>query len=200
MTPSSNDTSSAADFTAIQDAASFAARAHRNQLRKDGKTPYIAHVYRVAMTVRHVFGCDDRAAIVAAILHDTIEDTTTDYDDVAERFGSPIADMVAALTKNMALPERQREAEYEARLAAADWRVRLVKLADTYDNFFDANSDRDSGGPEPKHFVRCEKAIRLAQADAPKHALVARAIGTVRSVLDSASTNRIETREAESRP
>lgn len=184
MTPERNASSPAADFTAIQAATSFAARAHRHQLRKDGKTPYIAHVYRVAMTVRHVFACDDIAAITAALLHDTIEDTTTDFDDISDHFGTHIAEMVAALTKNMALPERQREAEYEARLAAADWRVRLIKLADTYDNFFDSNS-LHGGGPEPKHYQRCETAIRLAQPDARTNPVVARAIAVVRSVLDN---------------
>lgn len=191
MTTERNDSPPAADFTAIQAAASFAARAHRHQLRKDGKTPYIAHVYRVAMTVRHVFACDDIAAVTAALLHDIIEDTTTDFDDVADHFGNHIAEMVAALTKNMALPERQREAEYEARLAAADWRVRLIKLADTYDNFFDSNSVREGGGPERKHFERCETAIHLARPDAASNPVVAGAIRTVRSALDSASKGRI---------
>ncbi len=191
MTPDRNQTTTTAEFTAIQSAASFAARAHRHQLRKDGKTPYIAHVYRVAMTVRHVFACDDIAAVTAALLHDTIEDTTTDFDDIADHFGILIAEMVAALTKNMALPERQREVEYEARLAVADWRVRLIKLADTYDNFFDSNSVREGGGPERKHFERCETAMRLAQPDAANNPLVTRAIETVRSILDSASKNRI---------
>lgn len=191
MIPERNQAGTTLEFTAIQSAASFAARAHRHQLRKDGKTPYIAHVYRVAMTVRHVFACDDIAAVTAALLHDTIEDTTTDYEDVAKHFGTHVADMVAALTKNMALPERQREDEYEARLAAADWRVRLIKLADTYDNFFDSNSVREGGGPERKHFERCETAIRLALPDAAGNPIVARAIGTTRSVLDSANKSRI---------
>src|SRR4051812_8681662 len=86
-----------------QDAAAFAARAHRHQIRRDDKTPYVSHVYRVAMTVRHVFGCEDERVIAAALLHDTIEDTTTDYDELEERFGRDIADMVSALTKNMAM-------------------------------------------------------------------------------------------------
>ncbi len=88
----------------FQEAAAFAARAHRHQLRKDGRTPYVSHVVRVALTVTQVFWCDDPVVLAAALLHDTIEDTTTDYDDLAERFGKEVADCVAALTKNMTLP------------------------------------------------------------------------------------------------
>src|SRR4051812_37079040 len=92
-----------------QEAAAFAARAHRNQVRKDGQTPYFSHPVRVAMTIRMVFGCEDEATICAGLLHDTIEDTTTDYDDLLTRFGPEVADIVAAMTKNMALPEHERE-------------------------------------------------------------------------------------------
>lgn len=122
---------------AWQQAASFAARAHAGQLRKDGRTPYIAHPVRVALTVRHVFGVDDETALVAALLHDVIEDTKTNYDDLAQAFGHEAADAVAALTKDARLPEAEREAAYDRQLAAASWQARLVKLADVYDNFCD---------------------------------------------------------------
>jgi len=170
-----------------QDAASFAARAHRHQVRKDNQTPYFAHVVRVAFTVSQVFGCDDPAAIAGALLHDTIEDTTTDYDDIRGRFGREIADFVAALTKNMALPEETREPEYDRRLSAADWRVKLIKLADTYDNFCDISSypaekrvERRKDGVE-----KCLRAIKIAQPDAGKHPCLRRAVQAVRLLISS---------------
>ena len=89
----------------LLDAVSFAARAHRHQLRKDKETPYVSHVFRVCLVVRHVFGIDDPKVLTAALLHDTIEDTTTDYDDVIERFGKDVADWTAALTKDMRVIE-----------------------------------------------------------------------------------------------
>ncbi len=142
-------------------AASFAARAHRHQVRKDGETPYVAHVYRVAMTVRDVFECDDRVAICAALLHDTIEDTTVDFDELQEAFGENVARCVAALTKNAALPEPQREREYDEGLAKADWRARLIKLADALDNF----ADSATAGQRAKALKRCQRAVSLASAD-----------------------------------
>ena len=73
------------------EAASFAARAHRHQVRKDGQTPYAAHPFRVCLVVQYVFRIDDPKVLTTALLHDTIEDTTTDYDDIAERFGADVA-------------------------------------------------------------------------------------------------------------
>lgn len=156
-----------------REAASLAARAHRHHFRKDGVTPYVAHVFRVAMTVRHIFDCDDPVAITAALLHDTIEDTTIDYDDLREAFGKEVADCVAALTKNKAMPEPQREAAYDAQLAAADWRTRLIKLADVLDNY----SDMASGEDRQKAVDRCRRAINLATAD--QHPCVKRAVEVV---------------------
>src|SRR4051812_34379232 len=117
-----------------QRAASLAARAHAGQLRKDGRTPYVAHPFRVAMTVRDVFAIDDEVAVAGALLHDVIEDTTVDYDEVAREFGAEVADVVAALTKDMRHPKEVREAEYDKGLAAAAWQARVIKLADVYDN------------------------------------------------------------------
>ncbi|MGL6097628.1 MAG: HD domain-containing protein [Fimbriiglobus sp.] len=129
----------AADPTAaLFDAISFAARAHRHQLRKDRETPYAAHPFRVCLVVRHVFGIDDPKVLTAAVLHDTIEDTPTDYDDIAGRFGDDVAGWVSSLTKEMRLPEAEREAKYHRALTSAPWPVVVCKLADIYDNLGDS--------------------------------------------------------------
>ena len=104
-----------------QRAVSFAAQRHQGQFRKDGKTPYFAHPVRVALVVRHVFESNDQTALVAALLHDLIEDTTTDYDELIEQFGQEAADAVAALTKDARLPEAEREAAYDRQLSQASW-------------------------------------------------------------------------------
>lgn len=175
-------TTSSSPAAIWQAAASFAAWRHRHQIRKDGRTPYIAHPFRVAMTVRDVFGCDDPVVIAAALLHDTIEDTLTDYDELAELFSVQIADLVASLTKNMALPEPQRESEYDARLTTADWRAKLIKLADVYDNF----SDLPNRSPESLEDVRkkCRRAVTIAQGDAGSHPVLERAIAVVQKLIE----------------
>ena len=122
----------------VFEAAVFAARAHRHQTRKDRETPYVSHVFRVCLVVRHVFGFDDPRMLAAALLHDTIEDTATDCDDIIERFGPEVARWVGLLTKDMRLPHDEREAAYTAGLEAAEWPVKVCKLADLYDNLADS--------------------------------------------------------------
>jgi guanosine-3',5'-bis(diphosphate) 3'-pyrophosphohydrolase len=118
-------------------AAAFAARAHRHQLRKDGLTPYFSHPVRVCLVVRHVFGFDDPRMLAAALLHDTIEDTTTDRDDIVEHFGEEVARWVTALSKDPRMPHDEREHAYGQQLAASEWQVKALKLADLYDNLGD---------------------------------------------------------------
>lgn len=171
-----------------QKAVSFAARHHRHHLRKDKRTPYVAHVYRVAMTVRDCFGCDDPEALCAALLHDTIEDTPVDFDDVEGAFGRVVAEIVAALTKNMLLREDAREIDYDERLAQADWRARLIKLADVYDNLCDMGN-RPKSGPAAlaRMLSRCERAIALAAEEATTHPETARAIEIVQAEMARAT-------------
>ncbi|MFO0834344.1 MAG: HD domain-containing protein [Phycisphaerales bacterium] len=170
----------------IQKAASFAARAHEGHTRADGVTPYFSHVVRVTLVLRHEYGCEDPEAIAAALLHDTIEDTPTDYDDIAENFGDGVARIVAALTKSMILPEPEREVDYDQRLAAADWRARLIKLADVYDNLSDMLQTQEKRKSLAKMIAKAERAMKLAKSDAKKHEETARAIRIVAALAQRA--------------
>ena len=167
---------------AFQAAASFAARMHAGQMRKDGVTPYFSHPVRVAMTVRDVFGVHDESVIAAALMRDTIEDTPADYDDVREIGGAFVADLVVAMTKDMRLREDAREPAYDAQLAAADWRARLIKLADVYDNLCDVATT--SGRVKWTGMVeKAERAIELAAPDAAANPVMARAVAAVQQVI-----------------
>jgi len=125
-------------YRQLLDAASFAARAHQGQYRKDRVTPYVSHAFRVCLVLRDIFGCDDARMLITALLHDTIEDTTTDYDDLKERYGPEIATWVAYLTKDKRLPDQERERVYVERLKEAPWQVQVCKLADIFDNLMDS--------------------------------------------------------------
>jgi (p)ppGpp synthase/HD superfamily hydrolase len=138
-------------------AASFASRKHRSQTRADGVTPYFSHVTRVTFVLRDLYGIDDPAALAAAFLHDTLEDTDTDYDELEETFGKLVADYVVALTKNAMLPKGERETEYFARLALAPEVVKIIKLADCYDNV----TDRMGGPKMPKTMETAGKLVAL---------------------------------------
>jgi (p)ppGpp synthase/HD superfamily hydrolase len=154
----------AVEVLPLLEAAAFAARAHRRQMRKDDKTPYASHAFRVCLILRHVFGVDDPQVLQAAVLHDTVEDTTTDYDDLCERFGPEVAGWVALLSKDKRLPEEEREAAYREGLKGAEWQVKVCKLADIYDNSL------DSGQLTPEKRARTAGRSRevLAALDDPR--------------------------------
>ncbi len=124
----------------LPNAISYAARAHKGQFRKDNETPYVSHVFRACMTLRHVFGVEDERILAAAVLHDTIEDTTTDFDDINKTFGHEIATWVGLLSKDKRMIEDKREKAYFEQLKTAPLEVKLIKLADLYDNILDSTS------------------------------------------------------------
>ncbi len=165
-----------------QDAAALAARAHRDQLRRDGRTPYFSHPVRVTLTVAAVFGCSEPTVLAAALLHDTLEDTRVDYDDLLKNFGREVAEIVSCLSKDKRMIETEREAEYDRRLAAGPWQARLIKLADVYDNLADSASAEEL----LPVLDRARRAIRIA-ADDPR---LARAVEALCGAVRAAEENR----------
>jgi guanosine-3',5'-bis(diphosphate) 3'-pyrophosphohydrolase len=149
----------------LVEAVSFAARAHEGQVRKDGRTPYVSHVFRVCLTLRHVFGIDDPQVLAAAALHDTIEDSTTDFDDLQEQFGTEVAEWVAALSKDKRMPEQDREQAYIKGLVKSPWQVKVCKLADIFDNVIDSITvPREQRG---RVFKRSHSYLDALKADLP---------------------------------
>jgi hypothetical protein len=123
----------------VLDAIAYATRQHVGQLRKDNVTPYISHPLRVMTILATSFGVDDPETLAAAVLHDVIEDTKADYDDLYELFGQRVADFVALLTKDSRLSEEIREERYLRGIADGPVEVQLCKLADAYDNVLDSS-------------------------------------------------------------
>ena len=131
--------------TIVREAIAFAARAHDGQIRKDGVTPYVSHLFRVCMTLRDVFGVEDEEMLAAAVLHDTIEDRGVDFDDINEGFGLRVANFVSKLSKDTRLQYEIREEAYFKQLREASDEVKLIKLADVYDNLIDSeNADSEA--------------------------------------------------------
>ena len=139
-----------------QNAAAFAANAHRYQTRND-KRPYVSHCFRV---VNLIFGFDDANILAGALLHDTIEDCDVDYDDILNEFGRDVADYVAVMTKDMRLEEPIREVSYDRQLADGPWQGRLIKLADVYDNFTDTPPENRSS-----YIEKVDRILALTEDD-----------------------------------
>ena len=121
----------------LLDAITMASFAHRHQFRKDGKTPYVSHVYRVMTILRHVFEATDERILIAAVLHDTIEDTDTTADDLRQAFGAEVAAVVEQVTDDKALPKAERKRLQVEHAASISDRAKRVKLADKICNLRD---------------------------------------------------------------
>jgi GTP diphosphokinase / guanosine-3',5'-bis(diphosphate) 3'-diphosphatase len=121
----------------IREAAEFGASAHKGQTRLSGE-PYIAHPVAAAAILAELHL--DTDTIIAAILHDVIEDTPTPKDQLAQRFGADVAEIVDGVTKLDQIKFKSREeaqAESFRKMLLAmvrDLRVVLVKLADRTHN------------------------------------------------------------------
>ena len=108
--------------------------AHKEQFRKCGKVPYVVHPFRVYVFLARKFGIKDVNILAAALLHDVIEDTEKTYEDIKAQFGEKIADWVELLSRDKDKPEEA----YVNKLKSAPSEVKLIKLADCYDNILDA--------------------------------------------------------------
>jgi hypothetical protein len=111
----------------------FASIAHRNQARVGpDKVPYISHPAAVGMVLWKAGFTDE--VVMAGILHDVIEDTDYTYDDIQREFGKQIADWVAEVSEDAALPHDEKKEQYLTQLAAASMEAKAVSAADLLAN------------------------------------------------------------------
>lgn len=132
----------------FDDALAFAAEKHRAQTRKSTGVPYITHLLAVAASVGEHHGSE--AQVVAALLHDIIEDQGVTRDELAARFGVEAADIVWACTDADVRPKppwRQRKERHIAHLRTADPRVKLVVACDKLHNVRCVVRDHRTLGP-----------------------------------------------------
>ena len=113
----------------------FATEAHSGQVRKYTGLPYVTHVQEVASIVAEHGGTDEM--IAAALLHDTVEDTPTTFEDIRSRFGDDVTHFVWFLT-DISRPEdgnrAVRKAMDRAHVARGPKEVQVIKLADMISN------------------------------------------------------------------
>jgi len=126
------------DVARLIKAADFAAFKHRRQRRKDAEaSPYINHPLALARVLKLEAGVAEMDVLVAAILHDTVEDTETTVQELEREFGQTVAAIVAEVTddKNLSKPDRKRlQVEHAPHISH---QAKLVKLADKICNLRD---------------------------------------------------------------
>ncbi|SAK43974.1 metal dependent phosphohydrolase [Caballeronia calidae] len=132
-------------------AIAFAADKHRNQRRKDAEaSPYINHPIALANVLANEGGIDDERVLLAAVLHDTIEDTDTSRDELVQWFGEDVARIVDEVTDDKSLPKAERKRLQIEHAAHISRHAQLVKLADKICNLRDILAMPPSGWSEQR--------------------------------------------------
>src|SRR6266850_2491371 len=128
------------DLALLLKALAFAAHKHRDQRRKDAESsPYINHPIALADVLINEGGVTDVEVLCAALLHDTVEDTATTQQELANAFGSKIARIVAEVTDDKSLPKAERKRLQVEHAASLSKEAKLVKLADKICNLRDVS-------------------------------------------------------------
>ena len=125
---------------------SFAAEKHRGQHRKDAEaSPYINHPIAVATVVAAEGAVSDEAMLLAAVLHDTVEDTQTTPEELEEHFGSQVATLVRELTDDKSLKKAERKRLQIEHAQNSSARAKQVKIADKICNVRDMTTRPPAG-------------------------------------------------------
>ena len=122
----------------LTEAYKFSAIKHTKQRRK-GKLdiPYINHPIEVANILSHAEPDEDTILLAAAVLHDTIEDTDTSYEELIGVFGSEIADLVMEVTDDMSLSSKKRKEIQFEKARGLSIKAKKIRIADKICNVLD---------------------------------------------------------------
>jgi (p)ppGpp synthase/HD superfamily hydrolase len=123
------------ELTSVMRAADAAARWHVNQRRKgSAQEPYINHLLEVASLVAHATDRTDTDVVIAALLHDAIEDQHVKSEIIASKFGEHVANIVMEVTDNKSLPKEERKRLQIVNAPKKCREAKLIKLADKISN------------------------------------------------------------------
>ncbi|WP_221030925.1 HD domain-containing protein [Actomonas aquatica] len=112
-------------------AAYFAAVKHSDQRRKNtAAAPYINHPLEVACHLSEVGGITDEAVLIAAVLHDTVEDTATTREEIATTFGETVAALVMECTDDKSLEKAERKRLQVVNAPKKSPGAKAIKIAD----------------------------------------------------------------------
>ena len=144
--PSAISPSAEGGLPLIVRALEFAAHKHREQKRKDvNASPYINHPIQLANVLVLEGRVSDPVVIAAALLHDTIEDTQTTWQELRGAFGDEVADIVLEVTDTKWIAKTARKRLQVAKARHASEKAQLVKLADKICNVRDVAAHPPAG-------------------------------------------------------
>lgn len=169
-------------------AASFAAQKHTGHQRKGSDAqPYINHPLEVANLLASVGGVTDMDVLIAALLHDTVEDTGVTLDELTEMFGDTVSGYVAEVTDDKNLPKAERkllQIEHAPHLSDG---AKQIKLGDKISNITDVTNNPPSGWDTQRRldYVKWGEDVvaGLRGANAPLEELFDQVVATAREKL-----------------
>lgn len=143
-------------------AASFAAQKHQGQKRKgDTGEPYINHPLEVASLLANIGGIDDIDVLMAAVLHDTVEDCGVTADELRVLFGDRVAGMVMEVTDDKSLDKPTRKRLQILHAPHLSPGAKLIKLADKISNISDVTNNPPTGWSLERRRDYIEWGIRV---------------------------------------
>jgi GTP diphosphokinase / guanosine-3',5'-bis(diphosphate) 3'-diphosphatase len=175
--------------TILLKAIAFAADKHRRQRRKDAEaSPYINHPIAVATVLAAEGEVSDEVTLLAAALHDTVEDTQTTFRELEEHFGSEVAGLVRELTDDKSLDKLERKRLQVKHAAQSSSRAKQLKIADKICNIRDITVSPPADWPlerRREYLTWSEKVVAGCRDVNPRlDQAFDQAIARARSVLD----------------
>jgi len=163
----------------------YAAARHNAQKEPGHDLPYLVHVVSVAAEVIAALPttklADPDLAVTVALLHDTVEDTGTTFEEITAMFGAAVAAGVAAMTKNETLDKPLRMPDSLRRIRAQPPEIAVVKLADRITNL-----------SAPPHYWTKEKCSAYRE----EAVTIAEALGYASATLEARLRARIDSYKA----
>lgn len=152
------------DLVQLTRAADYAARQHLAQRRKgDRAEPYINHLTEVATLLAEATDGGDVVLVMGGLLHDTLEDTDSTYEDLVQRFGPEVAALVAEVTDDKSLKKEERKRMQVEKAAGKSPRARMLKIADKTSNLRSLIESPPKGWTEERlrdYVVWAEQVVR----------------------------------------
>ena len=152
----------------------FAADKHRFQRRKDEHaSPYINHPIDLANLLVNEAHISDPVLVAAAILHDTVEDTETTFEEIEAGFGPEVCAIVAEVTDDKNLPKHERKRLQVEHAPRATFRAQQIKFADKIANVRDIAKSPPEGWSLERRREYFEWAKRVVDGMRGPHARLA---------------------------
>ncbi len=146
----------------IFQAATFAAKKHIGQKRKGkDEAPYINHPLEVVNLLTNAGNVEDTNTLIAALLHDTVEDTDATREEIAETFGEKIASIVMEVTDDKSLSKAERKEAQVKHAPQLSTEAKQLKICDKISNISDVMKNPPDGWSQERRLEYVEWGERV---------------------------------------